>query len=106
MAELEPVTRPNGKTYRPHKIVTWRWENDDDESCGVLVLGMHDVDKARSEADKAIKYWFDTDLIATKPDAGWFRSGYHNGEPTWLRDPVKGRAGVMFTADYPEESTR
>ncbi len=103
MTDLLTITRPNGKRYRPRKIVTWRWENDgwDNDDCGAVVLGTHDVEIAQEEAEYAIKYWFDSGLIASKPEVGWFRLGYLNGEPTWLRDAVMGRAGVMFTADYP-----
>jgi hypothetical protein len=82
MDELPAVTRPNGKQYRPRKVVAWRWENDDAspvlEGCGAVVLGTHD------------------------PEVNWFRLGYQGGELAWVRDAVKGRAGVMFTADYPE----
>ncbi len=110
MAEttLATVTRPNGKPYRPRKIVTRRWENVGgyDEDCGAVVLGTHDIEAARQEADRAIKFWFDHDMVATKPEVSWFRLGYANGEPMWLRDEVKGRAGVMFTADYPVEGDK
>ena len=104
MADLAPVTRPNGKVYRPRKIVTWSWENEGypDDECGAVVLGTHDAEKAKMLADHAVKRWFDDALIATKPEVAWFRLGYLSGVLTWLRDPVNGRAGVMFTADYPE----
>lgn len=102
------ITRPNGKPYRPRKVVAWRWENDDaypvDEGCGAVVLGTHDTERARALADSAIKRWFDGDLIAAKPEVGWFRLGYQGGDLTWLHDEIHGRAGVMFTADYPPSS--
>lgn len=102
---LPPITRPNGKVYRPREVVTCRWENDgwDDERCGAVVLGTHDVEYAQNEADRAVKYWFDGDLVAAEPEVGWFRDGYHQSERTWIRDEVKGRAGVMFTAKYADE---
>jgi len=109
---LEPITRPNGKTYRPRKVVAHRWENDDDwyEGCGVLVLGTHDIERARKLATECCEYWFSMPY-AVKPQPGWYRLGYagaSTGDPTWLHDEVRGRAGVMFTAsdDLPADSTQ
>lgn len=104
VTKLTPIKRPSGKIYRPRKVRCYAWENQDlDDGYGAVVLGTHDVELAEKLATNAIKYWFDSELIATKPEVGWFRSGYHHGEPTWIRDQVRGRAGVLFTADYPED---
>lgn len=106
-ATLEPVVRPNGKTYQPRKVVTWRWDNDGyfNNDMGCVVIGTHDLDLATAEAASAIRFWFDADLVPTKPAAGWFRCGYDASGPAWIRDEAHGRAGVMFTADYPEETS-
>lgn len=103
MSELEPITRPNGKVYRPRKVVTWKWENEGypNDDCGVVVLGTQDLDRALKAADRAIKFWYDTDLVPANPEVNWFRLGYSYGDLVWLRDETSGRAGVMFTADYP-----
>lgn len=103
---LAPIERPNGKLYRPRKIVVEPWENDGwaNDGCGAVVLGTHDVEAARALATERIRDWFDSELTPTKPEVGWFRLAYggSRGEMNWVRDEVHGRAGVMFTADYPE----
>lgn len=100
------VVRPNGKTYRARKVRMCVWDNggyhNDDK--GVVVLGTHDVEQATAVAHEGVRYWFDHELIATKPEVGWFRLGYHFGEQSWMRDQIKGAAGVMFTADYPPDA--
>ncbi|PXY20348.1 hypothetical protein [Prauserella endophytica] len=111
MAELlalSPIERPNGKTYRPRKIVGFPWENDGwtNDDCGVIVFGTHDIEAAREFAHAVIDYNFGNDLVPTKPHIGWWRDGFENGERVWRADPVRGRAGVMFTAGYPEEARR
>ena len=102
---LVPVARPDGRIYRPRKIVACRWDNDgyNDMDCGVVVLGTHNVEAAAEEADRCVKYFFDNDLVAGSPIIGWYRDGYNEQGPAWICDDVKGRAGVMFTARYPED---
>ena len=99
-ADLEPIERPDGRTYRPRKIIAWSWENDTvhDSSAGVVVLGTHDVGRARMLADSCVKSWFGGELSAVEPEPGWYRLAYERGEPMWTEDERRGRAGVWFTA--------
>jgi hypothetical protein len=100
------IVRPNGKPYRPRKIVTHPWENQDgDGDRGVVVLGTHDVEEARVLAAEACSHWFGSSY-AIEAAPGWYRLGYtgYRGELSWTYDPERGRAGVFFTAsDDPEE---
>lgn len=99
--ELLPIMRPNGKVYRPRKIRTESWDNEEDT--GVIVLGTHDVERAHLLAVEGCRYFFGCQY-AINPDVDWFRQGYQYGDPMWFRDDVRGSAGVMFTAsDDPEE---
>lgn len=98
---LPAVLRPNGLLYRPRKIAVYSWENDNRYECGAVVLGTHDVVHATELATAAIHAWFDSRLTATNSDVDWFRDGFDDsGRRAWVRDDVRGRAGVMFTADY------
>ena len=105
---LDPIARPNGKLYRPRKVAVTQWENEGwpDDSASVVVLGTHDVEAARTAAEAWIRWWYDPEFVATKPEVGWFRLGYggSQGEMQWHRDEVRGRAGVMFTADHPPDA--
>lgn len=98
--ELAPIERPDRRLYRPRKVAAYAWENDTVHgwSGGAVVLGTHDVEAARSLADGWIKHWFGNVLSAVEPEVGWWRLGYSYGDPTWMDDPVRGRAGVWFTA--------
>jgi hypothetical protein len=96
---LAPVTRPNGKPYRPRKVIAHAWENNwsDDGKCGVLILGTHDDKDAQEFAERMCWYWYG--LHAAEPVAGWYRDSFNDfGERAWIDDPVRGRAGVIFTA--------
>jgi hypothetical protein len=100
-----PVTRPNGKAYKPRRITYDRWDNEEaygGDGCGAIILGTHDIEAARPIADQIVREW-DNEYVATKPEVGWFRLSYagYRGDMVWARDEVRGRAGVMFTADYP-----
>lgn len=101
---LVPLTRPNGRQFRPRKITVERWENSvHNDACGVVVLGTHDVEAARVLAQDAIQGWADTPgVVPTKPEVGWWRLTYAGarGHRCWTSDESNGRAGVMFTADY------
>lgn len=98
-----PVQRPNGKWYRPRKIVAVAWDDPwpvDDDYCGVYILGTHDIDASREFANSSIAYFHDSGMVATKPEKCWIRDGYHNNDRTWISDDVRGRAAVGWTAQY------
>lgn len=107
MADLPSIVRPNGKVYRPRKIVVQPWDNDTsgrDESCGVIVYGTHDENLAQGLADAEIKRLWDSDWIGINEGCGWFRSAYRYGDLVIVDDEVHGRAGIYFRADYPPSS--
>lgn len=103
---LVPIERPDGRTYRPRKVVGERWENDAwmDERCGVVILGTHDVERATEFATELLRYWYDPDYVPVKPEVGWWRLGIDHGDLRWVEDERRGRAGVMFTAGWPDGS--
>ncbi|HEV2779093.1 MAG TPA: hypothetical protein VGX25_06780 [Actinophytocola sp.] len=104
---LEPITRPNGKVYRPRKVDVYPVDGDgwsEWDQPGVVVLGTHDIERARPLALRAVDFFHGVQY-AVKPRTGWWRLGYQAGELRWIHDDVHGRAGVMFDgSDDPEES--
>jgi hypothetical protein len=94
--KLPPVRRPNGKLYRPRKIIAYPVADADELTSGVCVLGTHDIERARKLADKCVHSWIESEWVAAGPEVGWFREGYESGRPMWTRDEIRGRAGVMF----------
>lgn len=102
---METIIRPNGKPYRPRKIVVEPWDDHWDHRCGAAVFGTHDVEAARAiAAEEIAARWAMPYAIDAR--VGWWRSGYEGtrGEPSWVYDEVHGRAAVFFTAsDDPEE---
>lgn len=103
MADLVPVTRPNGKVYRPRRITVAPWENDTVHSwsAGVYVLGTHNLFLSRPLAQDAIARHFDPRLVPGRPDLCWVRDGFHYGDRAWVDDEVRGRAAVCWTAMDP-----
>lgn len=104
MTDLPPITRPDGRVYRPKKVVAHAWgEYGYDLERGAVVLGTHDVERARALAASACASWYGLEH-AVRPEVDWFRDGYENGRRAWVRDEVRGRAGVWFVAsDEPDE---
>lgn len=96
MSALEPVTRPDGRVYRPRKVVACAVADDGEFLSGVCVLGTHDLAVAQVLADRYAAWQLGKGSVALEPEAGWFREGYESGRLMWVRDPAKGRAGVMF----------
>lgn len=94
MAEV--IMRPDGKPYRPRKVVAWPVADADEMTSGVMVLGTHDIERARKLADECAAAWAGGGCVAIEPETGWFREGYESGRLMWLRDEVRGRAGVWF----------
>lgn len=101
---LPVIIRPNGKPYRPRKIVVQAWENDDTGSeweGGAVVLGTHDVERARPLAADLIRRVFDSRLQPVRPGLRWTRLGFDGArsEMVWIEDEERGRAAVWFEAE-------
>jgi hypothetical protein len=102
-APLPPIERPDGRTYRPRKVIAHAWGDDGYElERGAVVFGTHDVERARALAERACADWYGT-AHAVRAEVGWFRDGYVNGRRAWIRDEVRGRAGVWFVASDEDE---
>jgi hypothetical protein len=98
MAETLPViVRPNGKVYRPRKLVAHAFEDDHAGESGVVVLGTHDPERARELALSSARYWYGTEYIVD-PVTVWWHDAMECGERRWRHDAARGRAGVCFTA--------
>lgn len=95
MTELVAVKRPNGKLYRPRKIVAFIFDADPDYP-RVLVLGTHDVVRAARLAKKTVVRDYDSGCEPVKPVRGWWRSGIRNHVEWFEQDERHGRAGVSF----------
>jgi hypothetical protein len=94
----EQIIRPNGKPYRPRKVTGHAVADEDDMVTAVLVLGTHDIERARPFAEECVRLWVDSSYTAAGPVTGWWRDGFHMGQRCWADDPVRGRAGVRFEA--------
>jgi hypothetical protein len=94
--EPEPVERPNGKLYRPRKVMAYAIADEDGITSGVMVLGTHDTARAQKLADECAALWVERGYVARDPEPGWYREGFECGELRWLRDEERGRAGVCF----------
>jgi hypothetical protein len=94
--ELVPVTRPDGRVYRPRKIVACAVADEDDILSGVVVLGTHDLSRAQVLADQYAAWQLGSGYTAVDPETGWWRDGIEAGRRWWVRDPVRGRAGIMY----------
>jgi hypothetical protein len=94
-SRVTPITRPNGKVYRPRKLTVAYCEEGACADASVLVLGTHDVVLAWPRAREEAVY-----RLSTEPDPhgtpGWWRDVMRNGERVWEYDDVRGRAGVQF----------
>ena len=95
--ETEVIERPNGKAYRPRKVIAYIVVDGYEDACGVVVLGTQDVARAQVLADQLVRAEVDGGCAAAAPVTGWFRDGYEAGHPMWVADEVRGRAGVLFT---------
>jgi hypothetical protein len=93
---MTTLTRPNGKPFRPRKVVAHAVTDTDDLLSGVMVLGTHDIPRAQKLADQYIPYWLESGYTAADPLTGWWRDGFDCGQRRWIRDEEHGRAGVWF----------
>jgi hypothetical protein len=96
MGGTEMIMRPNGKPYRPRKVVACAVANEDQILSGVMILGTHDVARAQPLADQYAAWQLDAGYAAAKPLEGWYREGFESGQFRWITDEVRGRAGVWF----------
>jgi hypothetical protein len=92
----EVIERPNGKAYRPRKVIAYIVADEYEEVCGVLVLGTHDIARAQVLADSLVAYYVDSREVAADPVTGWWRDGFESGRLRWVADEVHGRGGVLF----------
>jgi hypothetical protein len=94
---LPPVERPNGKMYRPKKIVARLLDDrNGDRDSMVLVTGTHDIEFATTLASGLVSDWIGKEYRPVYSGCGWWRDGMENGEQCWVDDDVRGSAGVMF----------
>jgi hypothetical protein len=91
--DIPPIERPNGKLYRPRKIVAFMVGEEDE---GVLVLGTHDRQRAQPLADQMAGHVAGHGFVAAEWVTGWYRDGFECGERRWVSDEVHGRPGVYF----------
>lgn len=116
MSALPPISRPNGKLYRPRKL-TAQMLGDGDEDTGVVVFGTHDIAEARRAAGVEVAR-FNADTYApeqgvavhiiTEGERVWWAqklAHFDEGSPwyTFSTDEEHGRAGVEFDIQYIDE---
>jgi hypothetical protein len=97
MSDVEPITRPNGKPYRPRKVIA-HGLSDEPGDCitGVLVTGTHGQVRALFLARVLVHREVGPDYEPLAPEAGWWRDGMDMGERSWIADDEHGQAGVLF----------
>ena len=64
----EVIARPNGKPYRPRRVVAYGVGEDAE---GVVVLGTHDLARAQALADELARRVAGSGFIAVDPWRGW-----------------------------------
>ena len=100
---VETIIRPNGKPYTPRKgLRQWGFSDEDSWSDFVVVVGTHDIEKARAFGSPyRCAYLVDPTLV-------WVKKVMRKGEKYIATDAfVDGSAGVMFTeSDDPEPEAK
>lgn len=91
-----PVTRPNGKVYRPRKApraiqVDNTYARSDEADSFILVIGTHDTERAYA---LAFKHWPGTQKDTASRT--WVRETIRNGDPFIEHDDIRGAATVTF----------
>ena len=92
----DTATRPDGRLYKSRKVIAHTVVDDDEIVCGVMVLGTHDVARAKPLADWIAADTTGRGFVAVDPVAGWWRDGFEGGRRRWVDDPKGGRAGIWF----------
>lgn len=98
--ELAPVTRPDGRVYKPRKPPRGVLVEDHDARTGepdayVYVLGTHDVERAFQLATQIAA----TERLKADRDSAWqtwIRQTIRRGDPVFDVDLVRGAAAVVF----------
>lgn len=93
-----PITRPNGKVWRPRKPLRINTFDNPEGMTGVVVFGTHDEDTAARAAQRELAFW---DLALVTGHAAWWRlvpwDAFNLGcDSTWINDPVRGTPCVVF----------
>jgi hypothetical protein len=94
--DLELITRPNGRPYRPRKVTAHALADDDDFLSGVLVTGTHDRNRALELARVLVGRELGSGYEPVYSGGGWWRDGMEGGERRWVADDERGQAGVLF----------
>lgn len=108
---MKPITRPNGSVYRPRKMRTTFFGDDDEGVTAVVVWGTEDRAQALSQAlldARAYEreYLDESDLVvdeAAEPEARWYPrslSGFEDGAPRYhyRNDPERGAFALVYRA--------
>lgn len=88
------IKRPNGKLYRPRKIVAEFFYEDEIEA-GIWVFGTHDGSLSRKLASDLL-LTYDKGLMATSAYTLWVSRVIRNGTVMYEQDDEHGRAAVCF----------
>lgn len=106
--DLVPVTRPDGRVYKPRKAPkAWFVEDPDarpdEPDAYVYVLGTHDIDRAYRLAEELAR-WQGVALDRSTAEQTWIRQTIRDGNPYFDIDRVKGAAAVSFDVvdDWPD----
>lgn len=94
--DLPPITRPDGRIYRPRAIKAHVLADEDDIMCGVMVTGTHDEERAASLARVLVASELGRGYEPVYSGCGWWRDGFECGRRCWVTDEVRGAAGVLF----------
>lgn len=94
-AKLPMIMRPNGRLYRPRKIVAEIYTDyHNEEFGGVIVFGTHDIERARPLAEPIIHS--EVGPVDITEHLDWIHDGMSGGERRFMRDERRGRACVRF----------
>jgi hypothetical protein len=92
----EVISRPDGRIYKSRKVIAHLVTDEDEVPSGVMVLGTHDIGRARPLACSLVAEFVDSRDVPADPVTGWWRDGFEGGRRCWVNDSQGGRAGVWF----------